>query len=116
MQSPIARAEFVAVKRGEADRNVEICLFPPEPDPESERGDHRCRIEMKGLSESVYSYGVDSLQALSLSLFHIHQALHKLEHAGWDMTTEGKTEAQSSLLSSYFPYFNKEGGCDEKSV
>lgn len=103
MQSPIARAEFVAVKRGEADRNVEICLFPPEPDPESER-DYRCRIEMKGLSESVYSYGVDSLQALSLSLFYIHQALHKLELAGWDVTIEGKTEAQASLLSSYFPH------------
>lgn len=115
MQSPIARAEFVAVKRGEADRNVEICLFPPEPDPESER-DYRCRIEMKGLSESVYSYGVDSLQALSLSLFYIHQALHKLERAGWDVSIEGKTEAQFSLLSSYFPYFDGEGSCDEKSV
>lgn len=115
MQSPIARAEFVAVKRGEADRNVEICLFPPEPDPESER-DYRCRIEMKGLSESVYSYGVDSLQALSLSLFYIHQVLHKLDRTGWDVTIEGKTEAQFSLLSSYFPYFDGEGSCDEKSV
>lgn len=107
MQSPIARAEFVAVKRGEASRNIEICVFHPEPDPESER-DYRCRIEMKGLSESVYAYGVDSLQALSLSLFYIHQALHKLERDGWDVTIEGKTEAQSSLLASYFPSsFNK---------
>lgn len=102
MQSPIARAEFVAVKRGEANRNIEICVFHPEPDPESER-DYRCRIEMKGLSESVYAYGVDSLQALSLSLFYIHQALHKLERAGWDVTIEGKTEAQLKRLPFSVP-------------
>ena len=58
---------------------------------------------MEGFSESVYAYGTDSLQALSLSCSYVHRELHKLERAGWKLTIDGKRQAEPSLLSSYFP-------------
>ena len=103
VKSPIARAEFVAVKKDETSLTIKMCIFPPEPDPESERHDYRCWIQMEGFSESVYSYGTDSLQALSLSCSYVHRELLRLERAGWDMTIDGKKQAGPSLLSSYFP-------------
>ena len=103
MKSPIASTEFVAVKKNENSLKIKICIFHPEPDPESERNDYRCWIKMEGFSESVYSYGIDSLQALSVACSYVDRELHKLEFDGWDMTIDGKRQAGPSLLSSYFP-------------
>lgn len=101
MESPIATSRFIAI-RDEERRTVTVSVFPPEPDPESEHHDYRCRIEMTGLPAPVYSYGIDSLQALSLSFSFLYQELQRLERSGWKLTLDGETEMTPSLLSSYF--------------
>ena len=56
---------------------------------------------MTGLPAPVYSYGIDSLQALSLSFSLIYRELRRLERSGWKLTLNGETEMTPSLLSSY---------------
>ena len=105
VESPIATSEFIAV-RDEDGLKITVSVFAPEPDPESGHGDYRCRIEMAGLSGSVYSHGIDSLQALALSFSYIRREFRRLERCGWKITMDGETDVAPSLLSSYFGAFH----------
>lgn len=100
MEPPVATSRFIAI-RDEDRWTVTVSVFPPEPDPESEHRDYRCRIEMTGLPAPVYSHGIDSLQALSLSFSFLYRELRRLERSGWKLTLDGETEMTPSLLSSY---------------
>ena len=40
----------------------------PEFDSESNNGDYRCKIEVQELEFSRYSYGIDTLQALCMTI------------------------------------------------
>lgn len=62
------------------DLTIEIGL--PEPDPEP-GGDFRCKVTIKAFKIETFSFGVDQLQAHSLSIKLLNMLLIEKQTQGW---------------------------------
>lgn len=71
---PVVAERRVECVAGDGSRTaVVIRIGTPHPDPLSENGDWRCPHQIVGLGDGAVgaSYGVDSLQALLLSVYRV---------------------------------------------
>lgn len=100
---PLATSEYIAKNpAGQAVAFV-LNLHAPEPDPLSEQGDYRCKVEIQGIAFEKYAYGVDSLQALCLAVETLKLTLSSLQSDGWSFYFPQHLDARFDLLSAYFP-------------
>ncbi len=79
-----AKATLLARGSDGAEREITICVCLPETDPCADNGDMRCRVEIDGLVEPFYAYGVDSLQALGLAFATLRREIDLLCEKGWE--------------------------------
>lgn len=81
---------------------IEVEIFLPEDDPESEQSDFRCLVRLGGLSLQKYVYGVDSFQSLSLALKFLEIEFQRLTDLGWRFYLPECADEAIDICSSYF--------------
>lgn len=94
-----ARARYVAAKPSGERVQFEISISAPEPHPE---GDFYCSITL-GDAEPTETGGIDPIQVLALAVFHLRQALERLESDGWSFYHPDDDSEPLDLLCSLFP-------------
>ncbi|MDB2687742.1 hypothetical protein N9Y42_11085 [Mariniblastus sp.] len=64
---------------------VQLCvaIHAPELDPDSKHDDCRTMVELCGLSESRYIFGVNSMQSLVLAMRVLHIEIEVALNDGW---------------------------------
>lgn len=100
---PLATSEYTAKNPAGQSVPFVLNLYRPQPDPLSEQGDYRCKIEIQGISFEKYAYGVDSLQALCLAIETLRLTISSLQSDGWSFYFPQHQYASFDLLSAYFP-------------
>ncbi|CAM3788729.1 hypothetical protein [Parendozoicomonas haliclonae] len=104
----IAATELIAREANGDQRPVNVRIYSAEPDPLSDNGDMRCRIEFTGILEPYYTYGIDSLQALGLAFASLRREFDLLEHEGWEFF---HPEDDSEPMPFAFVYCGDESAC-----
>jgi|GEM_PF-1500497 len=99
----LATSEYIAKNAAGESVPCVLSLHAPEPDPLSEHGDYRCKVEIAGLLFEKYAYGVDALQALCLGVESLRLAIAKLKSEGWTFYFPAYPDDEFDLLSAYFP-------------
>lgn len=99
----LATSEYLAKNAAGQSVPVTLSLHLPEPDPLSEQGDYRCKVEIQGIAFEKYAYGVDSLQALCLAVETLRLTICSLQSDGWSFYFPQHLDARFDLLSAYFP-------------
>jgi hypothetical protein len=103
MSEEIASTHLIAKNTAGESRELVICLLKPEPDPASEHGDQRCRVELTGFSKSTYTHGCDTLQALSIAHVYIRRELQAFCESGWELFHPDDLSDPFPFLSCYYP-------------
>jgi hypothetical protein len=99
----LATSEYIAKSAAGESVPCVLSLHAPEPDPLSEHGDYRCKVEITGLLFEKYAHGVDALQALCLGVESLRLAIAKLKSEGWTFYFLAYPDDEFDLLSAYFP-------------
>ncbi len=99
----LATSEYIAKNAAGQSVPFVLSLYAPEPDPLSEQGDYRCKVEIQGIPFGKYAHGVDSLQALCLAVETLRLTLSSLQSDGWSFYFPQHPDARFDLLSAYFP-------------
>ncbi len=102
---PIVSSKYVAKKSDGILVMLNITIGSPEPDPESNGADFRCKVEIPELSFNEYSYGIDAVQSLCLVVQCLNSVLGPLVVAGWKFYSPHDLEHELDLLSALFPTF-----------
>lgn len=100
---PLATSEYQAKNAAGESMPFVLSLHAPEPDPLSEQGDYRCKVEIQGIAFEKYVYGIDSLQALCLAVETLRLTMSSLQSDGWSFYFPQHLDARFDLLSAYFP-------------
>ena len=100
---PLATSEYIAKNPAGQSVPFVLSLHQPEPDPLSEQGDYRCKIEIQGIAFEKYAYGIYSLQALCLAVETLRLTISSLQSDGWSFYFPQHLDERFDLLSAYFP-------------
>ena len=100
---PLATSEYQVKNAAGESVPFVLSLHAPEPDPLSEQGDYRCKVEIQSISFEKYAYGIDSLQALCLAVETLRLTISSLQSDGWSFYFPQHLDARFDLLSAYFP-------------
>lgn len=99
----LATSEYIAKNTAGDSVSLRLSLYAPEPDPKSEQGDYRCKVEIQGISFEKYAYGVDSLQALCLAVETLRLTIESLISDGWSFYFPTHLDEPFDFTSAYFP-------------
>ncbi len=99
----IASSEYLAKQVDGTIVVLKINIGTPEPDPLSNGGDYRCKVEILGLSFSEYSYGVDAIQSLCLVVQCLKSVLDPLALKGWKFYFPQDLNHELDLMSVLSP-------------
>lgn len=99
----LATSEYIAKNPAGQSVPFILNLHTPQPDPLSEQGDYRCKVEIQGIAFEKYAYGIDSLQALCLAVETLRLTISSLQSDGWSFYFLKHQDHHFDLLSAYFP-------------
>lgn len=103
MKRAIVNARFDAIGIEGEKLTVKIAIRAPEPDPSSISGDWRCKVNLEGLGNKTFIYGIDALQALSLALKYVESEIGTFTNAGWQFYLPGYSDLPVDITACYFP-------------
>lgn len=76
----IAKCRLYGQKRGVQRKAVLFAIGAPVADA---NGDVSCTVHIRGIDPPRKIFGIDSLQAVALSVGFLHQRLESLDASGW---------------------------------